>query len=240
MWSSLRFLSSVAVLVGTAHADNRFQVEPTRVDLSGQAPAGAVIVTNHGADPLRIQIDAMRWTDDVDGVQQLTETKDLVVRPSLVEIAPGKSKTIRIGTVTPQGEQEGSYRVFIAELPDHTKPQSAQIQVLTRLGVPVFIAPTKPSVTLVPKVSVAGGQATVVVANQGTRHVKLAKVRVVGVREGQQRWDHEGTGWYVLAGHDRRFVVDVGADDCRAGDRTRIELIDEDGEARTQESPCRP
>lgn len=48
-----------AGLDGPALADGRFQVEPTRVDLSSSAPSGAVTVTNHGAAALRLQATAI-------------------------------------------------------------------------------------------------------------------------------------------------------------------------------------
>lgn len=222
MSSSLRFLSSLLVLGGVAHADNRFQVEPTRVDLSAQSPAGALVVTNHGADPLRIQVEAMHWVDDADGNQQLTATKDIAIRPSLVEIPAGKSKTIRVGTLVGAADVEGSYRVFIEELPDHTRPQSAQIQVLTRLAVPVFTAAKVARVDLGSKV--VGG--AVVVENRGTQHVKLSKIRV---------FDKEIVGWYVLPGATRKFVVPAA--ECRDG-KAHVELVDEDGGARANDAPC--
>ena len=80
-----------------ARAESSFQVNPTMVSLSREVPAEAVVITNHGTQALRVQVDATTWHEDADGVMQLVATTDLVVRPSLLEIEPGRSKTVRVG-----------------------------------------------------------------------------------------------------------------------------------------------
>ena len=224
----------LALCVSTrARADGQFQVEPTRVDLSTQAPAGAVVVTNHGTETLRLEAKAFRWTDDVDGSPMLTATSDVVIRPSIIEIPAGASRTLRVGTTAMSGASESSYRVFVEELPNPKAQKRGQITVLTRIGVPVFVAPVHAATVLVPSVAIDGDHAVVDVKNTGTQHAKLMKVKVSAMRDGRRTWQHETAGWYVLAGADRRFQVPLAKDGCAAGDALVGEIQDEDGHAVT-------
>lgn len=237
--TALVVIALVAGTVTAARAQNRFLVEPTRIDLSSAAPAGALSITNHGDAPLRVQLMAARWHDDIDGTPQIEPTKAILLRPSIVEIPAGKTRAIRIGTTIMSGPTEASFRVFIEELPDRQPTGGAQIRVLTRISVPVFIAPRSPSIKLSARATIAEGKVVVAVHNAGTKHVKLAKVQVGARRDGARRWVREATGWYVLAGSDRRFAIDLTGEGCAAADRLIVELTDEDGQVVTgAPAPC--
>lgn len=235
----VRVFAALAVLAaaGEARADGRFQVEPTRVDLSSTAPSGAVIVTNRGGATLRLQATAFRWTESPEGAMQLVAAPEVVVRPALFEIPPGKSRTVRVGTTATAGPAEQSYRVFVEELPDHSTPQGAGVRVLTRIGVPVFVAPRASRTALELQATRDGDHASVVVNNTGTVHVKLLEIKLRAARGGGER---TATGWYVLPGASRRFAL-TGAPPCAAGDTWLAEATSEDG-AHFVSAPiaCRP
>ena len=230
-FSTLAATALVLVSSAAAQADGKFQVDPTRVDLAPDAPTAAILVSNEGAEPLRLQLTAVRWRDDVDGGIQLEPAPDVIVRPALVEIPAGQKRPIRVGLAAPSGALEGSFRVFVEELPDRRPANGGRIQVLTRVGIPVFVAPRRTTTDLrVTVAAVTGGAATVMVEATGTVHVKVATVTVTAVSgEGAVAWSHEETGWYVLAGALRRFGVGLGRDVCRAGDRITAEVVSEDG-----------
>lgn len=223
----IRVLALLAVVAsaGRARADGRFQVEPTRVDLSSTAPSGAVTVTNHGTTALRLQATAYRWSEDFNGAMQLAAAPDVVVRPSLFEVQPGKSRTVRVGTTAAAGATEQSYRVFIEELPDHSTTQALGVRVLTRIGVPVFVAPRSGQTALVLRPGFDDGHASVVVNNTGTLHVKLQELKLHSASGG---WQRTAMGWYILPGGKRRFVMDP-APPCAAGDPWIAEATSEDG-----------
>jgi fimbrial chaperone protein len=206
-------------------AEGRFQVDPTRIDLASAAPSGALTITNHGTTPLRLQAAAFRWTDDADGAMQLTPAPELVVRPALFEVQPGKARTLRVGTAQSPGTVEQSYRVFVEELPDRSATQTAGIHVLTRIGVPVFLAPRQPRAALEVRVVTEAGKTFVTVKNPGTIHVKLATVKL---RADGGAWERSAAGWYVLPGDHRRFAIEPGQP-CAAGTRWIAEASSEDG-----------
>ena len=226
-------VATLGMLAARARADGQFQVEPTRIDLSTQAPAGAVVVTNHGTEPLRLEAKAFRWSDDLDGAPLLAATSEVVIRPAIIEIPAGASRTLRIGTTAMSAADESSYRVFVEELPNPKTLKRGQITVLTRIGLPVFIMPKQPAAKLEPTVALEGDHAVIHVRNAGTQHVKLLKVKVTAMHDGKRMWQHEAAGWYVLAGADRRFQVSLAKDTCAAGDALVGELTDEDGHAVT-------
>jgi fimbrial chaperone protein len=228
-----------------AHASGNFQVEPTRVELDATAATAAVTITNRGAGKLRLQMSAMTWRDDEGGVMQLAPTTDVIVRPELVAIDPGATRTVRVAVVAKGAAGvERSYRVFFEELPDRTATETNRIRVLARIGVPVFVAGAKgAAAAAVPAVSGDGGVVTVV--NGGGRFVKLGKIAVTatsGGANGAVRWTHAATGWYVLAGARRWFEVPMGADRCRAGDRVTVAIEAEDGTHLATSAPvaCEP
>jgi fimbrial chaperone protein len=226
---------AITTLIATpVFADGKFQVDPTRVDLGASAQTGAVHVTNHGAHPIRLQITAVAWTDDADGVMQLAPTSDIVVRPSLIEIAPGARSTLRVGvTVSPRAAEQ-SYRLFVEELPDRRPKPAGRIDVLTRIGIPIFVAPR----TIREAISVGATANVVTVANAGTTHVKLRTVRLAAHRDSKRRWQREVTGWYVLPSAARRFVVPGTA--CEPGDELVAEVVAETGATWSARGRCGP
>ncbi|MBX3161088.1 MAG: molecular chaperone [Deltaproteobacteria bacterium] len=228
-------LAFSALGAADAAADRRFQVEPTRLSLSTEAPAGALVLANQGTEPLRLQVAAYRWSEDADGAMRLEPAPEIVVRPAIVEIEAGRARTLRVGTTATSGAVEGTYRVFVEELPDRRPRAASQVQVLTRIGVPVFVVPQRPSIRLAAR---PDGPGVIAVRNSGTAHVKLARVGLAAVRGSEARWRHEAAGWYVLPGAERRFRVDVGRDACEASDLLAITLVDEDGRSTTSSVPC--
>jgi fimbrial chaperone protein len=234
MWWQIFAVAITTVIAAPAFAEGKFQVDPTRVDLGAAAQTGAVHVTNHGTHPLRLQITAVAWTDDADGIMQLAPTTDIVVRPSLIEIAPGARNTLRVGvTISPRAAEQ-SYRLFVEELPDRRPKPAGRIDVLTRIGIPIFVAPR----TIRDAIAVGAIGNLVTVANTGTTHVKLRTVRLAAHRDGKRRWQREVTGWYVLPSASRRFVVAGTA--CEPGDELVTEVIAETGATWSARGRCGP
>lgn len=215
--------------VSAAHAGGRFEVDRMRVELSERNPTAAIVLRNVGTSVLRVELDARSWRDDERGTMQLAAAPGLVVRPSLVELAPGASRPIRIGTTARAGVAEGSYRLFVKELPDRHVVPGSRIQVLTQISLPIFIAPVRPTRAAVVSVARAGKTAEVAIAARGSMHLKLATVRVRGLAGEREVWREEAIGWYVLPGAVRRFAIELRQAGCAGADRLIAEAIDETG-----------
>lgn len=222
----MRVLLALLWISTLAYADARFQVDPTKIELSKDRRAQSFQITNHGTQPLRVQITANTWFDDAAGAMVLAPTSDVVIRPSLVIVDPGASRTVRVATTVDTPVREGSYRVFVEELPDRGAATPGRIRVLARIGVPVFVAPARAEVEVVPRVT---AQHAVEVEGLGTQHVKLARVVLRAFANDTQRWQREVTGWYVLPQHRRVFQLPLDGAICGAGERLVAEVVAESG-----------
>jgi fimbrial chaperone protein len=208
---------------GNAEA-SAFTVTPVRILLGRGANSALLNVKNDSTDPIRFQISLKAWNQAPDGGMQLSDTTDLVFFPSLMELGPGEEKKVRVGsTFKAPVMTERSYRIFIEELPPPQvtatateKQTAAQVRVLTKMGVPIFIQPA----TLTTKVdvsdmSVDGRKVSFDVKNTGNTFFTVTKVAISGLSAtGASTFRREQDGWYVLAGGLRHFTIEVPQDAC--------------------------
>ena len=130
---------------GAAFAQASFSVDPLLIELNGQTNSAVLTITNPSAKEIRFEIKAFLWDQTPpDGTMLLTATQDVVIFPPLVSIKPHMTQRVRVGTTSAQGAVEKSYRILVEELPTgDVKPIANQVAIRTRIGIPVFIAPTK-------------------------------------------------------------------------------------------------
>src|SRR5438045_1433233 len=95
-WTSALMLVALAVWAPILAA-GEFTINPLRVSLDRTARASEIAVRNDDATPLRMQVQAMTWRQDVDGKDQYEPSDDLIFFPRALEIAPGESRIIRVG-----------------------------------------------------------------------------------------------------------------------------------------------
>jgi fimbrial chaperone protein len=65
----------------------------------------------------------------------------------MMTLSPGEERRMRVAVTATPGEVERTYRIFIEELPPpKNEPDGSNgVQVLTRVGIPIFVAPVKTS-----------------------------------------------------------------------------------------------
>lgn len=225
-----------------------FTVTPVRVFLGRGTNSALLTLKNDSAEMLRFQITLKAWNQTADGEMELSDTNDLVFFPTLMELKAGEERKVRIGSAFKSPvATERSYRIFFEELPpsqvirdgSDDRQRGAQVRVLTKMGVPIFIQPA----TLVLKgdltaVSVTGRKLQFEIRNNGNSFFSIIGAKVVGLsRSGTTTFERTRDGWYVLAGGRRRFEFEVPADACESTDHLRIEvsssLADERGKGST-------
>src|SRR3954451_7289494 len=138
------------LLAPRAVTASNFTVSPTEVNLSTSATSALITLRNESKVPLRFEVTLVSWSEDEHGKMTLNPSSDVTFFPKLVELAGGASRNIRIGInagMARDGEQ--AFRLFIEELPDQSAPASNAVALRTRLGIPVFVRPSKPSRTAV-------------------------------------------------------------------------------------------
>jgi fimbrial chaperone protein len=195
-----------------------FQVTPVQVELTRRERAAVVTIHNVGSEPMRLQASAFEWRQDRRGEAILARTKDVVFFPSLLTVAPGAKRNIRVAAAegAPFGDVERTYRMFIEQLPGGGATAESTVRVLTRVGIPVYLEPPKRSPRpAIDGLELDGTKVSFVLRNDGNVRIRPDAVRIVG------RDDADATvlelplaAWYVLAGDERVYEGKVPRDGC--------------------------
>lgn len=204
-----------------------YTVNPTRVYLNAGATSALMTLKNESPTTLRMQLRAQRWDQTRAGEMQLAPTEDLIVFPSLLTLAPGEERKVRVASSVPFGAVEKTYRLYVEELPAGAGDDSGSpsVRILTRMGIPVFLQPSRPTATAVLKgVGLSGGALAFELANSGNSHYIPESVVVrafTGAGEPVGEWPM--SGWYVLAGGSRAFTLTLDRPRC---ERVRSLLVE--------------
>jgi fimbrial chaperone protein len=195
------------------------EINPVVVSLTPGTRSALVTVRNMGKDPVRFELQARAWTQSPAGEMLLSATEDVVAFPPLVTLAPGEQRNLRIGAVTAFGPVEKTYRVFLQELAPPEKPEGpSQVRVLSRIGLPVFLVPAQvQDRTVLRDLAVRGGKASFRIVNDGNAHARPTSVKLEAFGEdGTAVLERELTAWYVLAGGQRDYDLEIPRDLCAA------------------------
>jgi fimbrial chaperone protein len=211
-----------------------FTVTPVRVFLGPGNSSALLTVRNDSAEPIRFQISLKAWNQAPDGDMQLSDTNDLVFFPALMELKPAEEKKVRVGSAFKAPvTTERSYRIFFEELPpaqvETPNPAGAlgaQVRVLTKMGVPIFIQPANPVVKgELANVSAANRTVSFDVRNIGNSFFTVTAATVTGLsNSGATTFTKQQEGWYVLAGGSRHFVIPIPAESCKGTERVKVDV----------------
>ena len=196
------------LLPATAFAGS-FAVTPIRLDFPPNVRTGAITVVNSDPGKLGFQVKLLRWTQNAKGEDVYEESKDLTYFPRLMTLEPETRRVIRLGTQAAAPEVEASYRLAIEEMPGPRDPTSGSaVAVQVRFAVPIFLVPKQPKFsTEILHLARHGKALRFTLANRGNQHVKLEELSLM---RGDQLVA-SASGWYVLAGAQREFLVEVGS-----------------------------
>lgn len=217
--------ASLCLVAGPARA-SQFTVNPTRVELSGRATSGTVSVRNDGQNPIRVQVKAYAWTQTLEGQLKLDPTEDLVVFPMLVTLAPGEARRLRVAVTSTPTDVERTYRIFLEELPPAKNDTAGNgVQVLTRVGIPIFLAPVRQvAQATLSNIGLSQGRLHFQVDNLGNSHFVPETLRIRALSgAGAAVTDKTSDGWYILGHSSRRYNMAFAATECA---QIRSVLID--------------
>lgn len=125
-------------VLGTAAAAS-FNINPTRVELSRERATETITISNPSGDAVAFEVAARRWTQNADGSWLLEPSDDLVVHPLIVEIPAHGAARLRVGALSADVPAEQAYRVELQQLPGGKPASGAQVLMLTRVSIPVFL-----------------------------------------------------------------------------------------------------
>jgi fimbrial chaperone protein len=205
------------------------ELTPILVELTTASRTALLSLRNAGASSMRYQVRAYGWTQQADGAMELAPSRELVLFPPLLELAPGESRNLRVGTEAPPAALERSWRIVVEELPVADTKQSTRVQVLTRVGIPVFLAPSRRSAAgEIAFLPAPPRRLRFTVRNTGTVRLRPSAVTLtVNGAGGEPLLARSLDPWYVLAGGERVYEVEVPEGACaRAAETVATAALD--------------
>jgi len=222
------FLILVLALPCTHLYAAALQVSPVSVEVTAPGATATLSLHNESDKTLNAQVRVFRWTQ-VDGVDKLVPTQDVVASPPLVSLKGNAKYSIRIVRVSKQpvvGEE--SYRLMIDELPAPVTG-AATINIVLRYSIPVFFiaaGATAPKVSW--RLQSKNGRPYIVATNEGDRHIRLAKLKVQDVR-GAAAYFGDGLAGYVLGRSSFSLAVPASAKGFGGGVSASISALTNNG-----------
>ncbi|MDI6704500.1 MAG: fimbria/pilus periplasmic chaperone [bacterium] len=217
-----------------------FTVIPIKVFLEEKKTA-TISVTNNGEEKVNVQVRAVEWSQDEEGRDKFSPTKEIIFFPKIFAIEKGEERIVRIGYQGERPVMEKTYRIFFRELPVKKAGETA-LKMALRIGMPVFITPAnkiekieieKISLEEVKPSEESSGQkaegseqeaeppppkrmVVVRVRNKGNVHVSPRKIKAMGFDEsGKEVFSKEVAGWYVLSGVSKPFAIEISPQECQ-------------------------
>jgi fimbrial chaperone protein len=214
-----RRLALIVLLLGAAPSARAagLQVTPVLVELSRAEPRATVVIKNLSDAPVRYEVTASAWDQAPDGEMRLAPAPEILVYPPLLEVAAQEERKIRISTTASFAAREQSYRVFIRELPPAETPsQQTGVRLLTKVGIPVFLLPSRIDLKAeIAGVAVHAGRVAVTIKNTGNTRLSPGKLKVEALGEdGKPVSSLDADVWYVLAGGERALDLKLPAEGC--------------------------
>lgn len=158
-----------------------FSINPTKVDLSNKKTVDTITLNNTEDREVSFEVMLNKWTQDESGKWIEEPSKDLVVYPGLLKLPTKGKGIVRVGVKDKSlfnQELEGSYRLSIQELPGGPAPDGTAVRLLTKVSLPVFLAPQKSTTEL--SLSTKGNkeELELIIKNEGTVHTSPQEVKI--------------------------------------------------------------
>ncbi|UBV44471.1 fimbria/pilus periplasmic chaperone (plasmid) [Deinococcus taeanensis] len=203
-----QLLLGTAALMAGLHMTARaatFNVAPVRLEFAQQARTAAITLSNPSDQPLVIKLEVVAWTQQ-DGQDIYTPTTDLLVVPPIFTLAPRSTQVVRVAlrrAVDPR--KELSYRLYLQEVPGKSAGNGVSVQVLLRVGVPIFVQPAAAPVSSLSWQARLGsdGLLHLTAQNTGTTHVQVTHLGALGT--GTVVLLDEDMSAYLLPGQTRSW-----------------------------------
>ncbi len=185
-----------------------------------------ITIINEGEEKLHVQMKAVEWTQDAEGKDQYTETKDILFFPMMMTLEKKEERILRAGIRIPATTKEKTYRLFIEEIPGPRKAEGVNVAIAIRFGVPIFVKPLKEEAKgVIERIELSKGVLNVHVKNDGNVHFVIHSVNIKGknVKE-EEVFSKELSGWYLLNNVSRAYTTPVPGESCKNIAKLEIEV----------------
>ncbi len=203
------FLCVFALLSPPLAEATSWAIDPVRIELSPELQTAVINVKNGTDLPTSIQIQVVAWSQ-LNGKDIYTPTRELLVSPPIITIAPNGEQIIRTALRRQvDTTNELAYRINLLELPPQPTAGFMGLQVALRIGLPVFVKPQNAkmapkmawSVSLMPDNNLRLG-----LQNEGNAHVQVSDFALYIAGNDQPIAGESGSS-YVLAGQTREWLL---------------------------------
>lgn len=185
-----------------------FQVSPTRIQLDAEQRVFALTLSNSSDRDASIQLEWMAWSQP-DGTDHYEATSELLATPPIFTVKAGEQQIIRVGLRRPpERSEELSYRLFLQELPPPTPEGFHGLQMVLRMGIPIFVAPAAGTAShdLDWQIRITDeGLLHLSVVNNGNGHAQVTHLEIIS---GQRQIKPAGM-FYVLPGARHEWLLDA-------------------------------
>lgn len=185
-----RCLTRVMVLASAllcAASAQSVTVSPTAYNINPETSNTAQVrLENTSEVPVKFRVEVMRWWTE-NGQYLYSPTREVVVNPPELTLAPHASQVIRVGVLKKAGANELTYRVFVRQQPIAATPSATtgsadvqvRVQTMNTLTLPVYITPSGSTAKVTSQIKPNGaGVLELRLSNAGNRHLTLRQVRV--------------------------------------------------------------
>ena len=201
-----------------------WEIDPVRVELSTQQQTSALSIKNTTAQSTSIQIQAVTWSQR-DGKDIYTPTKELLVSPPIVTIAPKSEQIIRVALRRDaDASKELTYRLNLQELPPKQSSNFTGVKVALRITLPVFVQSLKGGA--MPNMEwnvlrMPDDQLKVTLRNTGNAHVQISDFSLF-VPGNDKLIAGESGSSYVLEGQTHEWMLQTKSLTDVTNNRLRI------------------
>ena len=203
---ALLALSMIAMAAGLpdCHAGS-FAVSPTRIELSDAQSRTVIQVDNPTAAPITIQLTVMAWSHP-EGKEELHPSRDILATPQIITVQPRASQLVRVGALRKADPtRELAYRLSLDEIPAPPPPDFKGLQVVLKVGLPIFLKPAVDSKAKLAVSLMAAGprQFNLRIANEGNGSAQLSDISLHPADAPETLLAKLANSIYVLAGQQR-------------------------------------
>lgn len=204
-----------------------FSINPTRINLDSTKAVDTLTLVSNEDREVSFQVSLLKWTQDEKGEWVETPSSDLVVYPALMKMPAKGRGLVRVGAKSKAPlATEGTYRLILQELPGAPVSDGTAVRLLTRVSLPVFLAPTTPTVNLTLQAEKFSKGARLTVLNAGNVHLSPQSTQVEfldaeGNVVGEPVVAAPGPA-YVLGGARNSWTQDWGKTSCQQAVSVKI------------------
>lgn len=206
----------------------KLSITPTSIVLHPQQRTAALNFTNLANKPVTLQIFFKSWKQSEGGKMQLRNSREVIVFPRILKIAPGRERPIRIGFRGRWPRVERGFRIFADELPDINIKSGTGVIFPVRLSIPLFVrnqAAAVPVNISIIRAFLENGQIRLTIRNNATQHVAINKIQAqIYDQRGRLLKQQTDAGGRVLAKSQVFFDLAVPTNVCRQVRSVKIEL----------------